>query len=114
MSYAKLDDRFWMHPAVLTCGNTAAGIFARLISYCGCYMTDGKIPEGVATTIVGPDRKALDALAGVGLVVRLNGDETGALLIPDFLDYNRSKADYDAYVESRRQNASRTASRNRR
>lgn len=112
MSYARLDDRFWMHPAVLTAGNTAAGIFARLISYCGCYMTDGKIPEGVASTIVGGDRKALDALTSQGLVVRLNGDEVGALLIPDFLDYNRSKAEYDSYVESRRSGGRAKAERN--
>lgn len=108
MSYARLDDGFWMHPAVLTAGNTAAGIFARLLSYCGCYMTDGKVPEGVVGTIVGRDTKALDALAAAGLVVRLHGDDDG-LLIPDFLDYNRSKSDYDTYVESRRKNGTRKA-----
>jgi hypothetical protein len=111
MSYTRLDDGFWMHPAILTAGNTAAGIFARLLSYCGCYMTDGQIPEGVATTIVGRDTKALDALTGVGLVVRLHGDD-GGLLIPDFLDYNRSKADYDAYVASRRNGGRAKAGRN--
>lgn len=109
MSYARLDDRFWMHPAILTAGNTAAGVFARLISYCGCYMTDGKVPAGVVATIVGKDTKALDALTGQGLVVRLHGEDEGGLLIPDFLDYNRSKSDYDSYVESRRKNGTRKA-----
>lgn len=107
MSWVKLDDRFWMHPALLEAGNAAAGVFARFLSYSGCYMTDGKIPAGVAASIIGSDRKALDALVAQGLVVRLHGDDAGAFLVPDFLDYNRSKAEYEADVETRRQNGRR-------
>jgi hypothetical protein len=112
VSYARLDDRFWMHPAVLTAGNTAAGIFARFLSYSGCYLTDGHVPAGVAATIVGKDTRALDALVSEGLVVRLHGDHDGALMVPDFLDYNRSKADMEAYVESRRNGGRAKAGRN--
>lgn len=41
MPWTKLDDGFWMHPKILLAGNEAVGIFARCISYCGAYLTDG-------------------------------------------------------------------------
>ena len=99
MTWARLDDSFWMHPKVMISGNAAAGVFARCLSYCGCYLTDGLIPEPVATQIAGSDKKALDALVDVGLLQRL---ESGGFLISDFLEYNRSKEETEA---ARRQRA---------
>jgi hypothetical protein len=104
MSWAKLDDGFWMHPKILMVGNTAAGVFARLLSYCGCYLTDGMIPHGVVATIVGSDKKALEALHNTGLVDML---ESGAVFIPDYLDHNRSKAQVEADRETRQANGAK-------
>jgi hypothetical protein len=99
MTWARLDDSFWMHPKVMISGNTAAGVFARCLSYCGCYLTDGLIPEPIAAQIAGSDKKALDALIDVGLLQRL---ESGGYYISDFLEYNRSKEETEA---ARRQRA---------
>lgn len=107
MSWVKLDDRFWMHPSLLAAGNTSAGIFARFLSYCGCYLTDGAVPAGVVQTIVGKDRQALDALCSTGLVVRLHGEEAGGVYVPDFLDYNKSKEELEADRNAKRQAGSR-------
>jgi hypothetical protein len=98
MSWAKLDDGFWMNPKVIVVGNTAAGIFARLLSYSGCYLTDGRVPAEVVQTIVGKDTKALDALERSLLIQRL---PSGAFAIPDFLEHNRSKAQIEADREQR-------------
>lgn len=110
VSWAKLDDGFWMHPKVIMAGNAAAGVFARLLSYCGCYLTDGMIPGTVAATIEGGDKGAITALERVGLVQVL---ETGGVYIPDFLEHNRSKAQVEADREQRRQ-AGRRGGQNRR
>lgn len=104
MTWTKLDDRFWMHPGILMVGNTAAGVFARMLSYCGAYLTDGVVPASVVQTIVGSDRRSVDALARAGLVVPL---ESGGVEVPDYLDYNRSKAQVEADVEQRREASKR-------
>lgn len=88
MAWAKLDDTFWMHPKVITAGNAGAGIFARMLAYCGCYLTDGLVPGPIVDSIVGKDKAAFEELARWGMVERL---ESGGVLIPAFLEYNRSK-----------------------
>jgi hypothetical protein len=93
VTWVKIDDGFWMHPKVLIAGNTAAGIFTRLLSYCGCYLTNGLIPEPIANQIIGSDRKAAEQLLDTGLVQRL---ESGGYYIPDFLEHNRSKDQVEA------------------
>lgn len=104
MTWTKLDDGFWMHPKILMAGNTSAGIFARLLSYCGSYLTDGMIPSGVTDTIVGKDRRHLDELARVGMVTIL---ETGAVVIPDYLEHQRSRSQVKADLEVKRVNGSK-------
>jgi hypothetical protein len=93
MTWAKLDDGFWMNPKVLIAGNTAAGVFARMLSYCGCYLTDGRVPEEVVQTIIGKDKAALASLERLLLISQL---PSGAYEIPDFLEHNRSKAQVEA------------------
>jgi hypothetical protein len=104
MTWTKLDDGFWMHPKVLMAGNSAAGIFARLLSYCGAYLTDGMIPSQIVATIVGQDRDALDELHRVGLIDLL---ETGGAVIPDYLDHQRSRAQVEADRETKRANGAK-------
>jgi hypothetical protein len=101
MTWTKLDDLFWMNPKVLLAGNTAAGAFARMLSYCGCYLTDGLVPQGIADTIAGADTDSLQRLIDVGLVTRL---ESGGIYIADYLEHNRSKAQVEADRKQRREN----------
>lgn len=104
MSWAKLDDRFWMHPKVISAGNVGAGIFARFLSYCGAYLTDGLVPGHVVQMIAGPDNdEVLDTLARMGLIDRM---ESGAVVVLGYLEHNRSKAQIEADRETRRANGS--------
>lgn len=98
MTWVKLDDGFWMHPKILGAGNTATGIFARMLAYCGCYHTDGLVPTGVVPTIVGKDTRAFEALTQTGLITVL---ESGGVVIRDYLDYNRSREQVEADREQR-------------
>lgn len=99
MSWARLDDGFWMHPKVLISGNAAAGVFARLLSYSGCYLTDGLIPSPIVDSIVGKDKRAIDALVTHGMVHRM---DTGSIYIPDYLEYNPSKIEVEKVVQQRK------------
>jgi hypothetical protein len=104
VTWTKLHDGFWMHPKVLMCGNAGAGIFARLLSYCGAYLTDGAIPSVIVSQIVGGDRPALDELERAGMVQIL---ESGGVTIPDYLGHQRSRAQVKADLETKRANGSK-------
>ena len=110
MPWVKLDDTFWMHPRATCAGNAGAGIFTRMLSYCGCYLTDGLVPEHIAANIVGGDKKSFETLKQFGLIEVL---ETGSVIIPDYLDYNRSKADVEA-ERKQRSKAGKASARARR
>lgn len=101
MTWTKLDDGFWSNPKIELAGNEAAGVYARCLSYCGHHETDGAIPPGVARYIGPP--KAWKRLEEVGLIESLNG--TG-FRIPDYLDFNPSKA---VLEEKRRKDRERKA-----
>lgn len=106
MTWSKLDDGFWMHPAVLAVGNVGAGVFTRLLSYCGAYLTDGAVPSHVVATIVAPEgpdagEEILDRLARYRLIDRF---ESGGVQIVNYLEYNRSRAQVEADREVRRSN----------
>lgn len=86
MSWAKLDDKFWSNPKVEAAGNEAAGAYARMLSYCGDHLTDGKLTGGAARFIAKP--KTIDKLAELGFITaRGDGWE-----IESYLRYNRSRA----------------------
>jgi hypothetical protein len=85
VTWTKLDDQFWSNPKVEEVGNEAAGAYARMLSYCGAHLTDGKITDGTARYIAKP--KVIDRLAEFGFIVK-NGR---GWVIPDFLEFNPSK-----------------------
>jgi hypothetical protein len=92
LSWAKLDDRFWMHPKVTAIGNEGAGVFARMLSFCGCYLTNGLVsPEAVKT--ICPNRKLLERMNDLD-VIELR--ESGAVYIRDYLDYNHDRDKVEA------------------
>ena len=101
MTWTKLDDGFWSNPKVERAGNEAVGAFSRALSYCGMHETDGVISPDAARYIA--PMKVWKRLETQGLVEELNG--TG-YLIPDYLDFNPSKAKLD---EKRRKDRERKA-----
>ena len=106
MSWAKLDDGFWMHPKVVMAGNEAAGIFCRCLSYCGKYLTDGRVPAEVALSIAG-SKKTLDRVVAVGLLQHL--PHTGDYAVRDYADYNPLRDEVEARREERQTKAQKAA-----
>lgn len=94
MSWTKLDDKFWSNPKVEAIGNEAAGAYARMLSYCGDQLTDGKLTGPAARYIAKP--KTIDRLAEYGFI-KPYGE---GWVIPDYLEYNRSKAQVEAKREA--------------
>lgn len=86
MPAVDLLDDFHSNPKVLSAGNEATGLYARSLSYCGCYLTDGFIPGEWA--VAAGSKKLANALVKAGLWEAVDG----GYRIPDFLDFNLSKA----------------------
>lgn len=85
MTWTKLDDGFYDNPKVVAAGNEAAGAYARMLSYCGRHLTDGRVPEPTARSISRP--VILSRLEEHGFIKR-NGS---GWVIPDYLSFNPSK-----------------------
>lgn len=85
VTWTKLDDSFWSHPKVTKAGNEAAGAYARMLSYCGKHLTDGKVPAEIAQFIARP--KVIEQLQVFSFIIE-NGS---GFLIPDYLEFNPSK-----------------------
>ena len=111
MSWAKVDDRFWMHPKVTAMGNEGAGVFARMLSYCGCFLTNGLVPDD-AVRMICSNRKLLERMNDLD-VIELR--ESGSVLIRDYLDYNPHRdeilAKREAAKERMRRNRNGVGSR---
>jgi hypothetical protein len=93
VTWTKLDDSFYDDPKILIVGNEAAGVFVRMLSYCGRHLTDGLVPEQAAR-FISPRIKPLRALVEAGLV-REVGKDYGVV---GFLDFNPCREE----VEERR------------
>lgn len=117
MAWVSLDDRFHANPKVVGAGNAAAGVYARALSYCGDYLTDGFVPRGWALEAGGAHlcRK----LTEHGLWVEVSGGElytyevdgepyevrvpARGFFITDYLILNPAKT----FVEGKRNDLSR-------
>lgn len=89
MPFAALDDQFHSNPKIIAAGLDGAGLYARALSYCADYLTDGFVPGPWARSVAGRQRRAIDRLVNAGLWVTADG----GFRVPDYLDYNPSKAD---------------------
>lgn len=107
MSWTKLDDRFWGNPKILAAGNEATGVYCRALSYCSEHLTEGHIPDDALRLIAGR-RKPIDALLEAKLIVQ-NG--TG-YVIPDYLEFNPSRAEIEA-IRKKRASAGRRGGRSK-
>lgn len=99
MSWVKIDDRFWIHPKVMAIGNEGAGVFARMLSYCGCFLTNGLVPADTVQVIC-PNRELLEKMNDLD-VIELR--ESGSVLIRDYLDYNPDRDKVEGEREAARQ-----------
>lgn len=86
MAWAKLDDKGCFHPKVIAAGNAAYGAWTRALQHCSGAGGDGLVTRSVQK-LIDPKTKIWDRLVAVGLMDRVD-DDSGDLLIHDFLDYN--------------------------
>lgn len=86
MTWARLDDNFHSHPSTMMAGLEANGLFARGLSYCAHYLTDGFIPREWAEQ-QGPKR-ATTRLIGAGLWEQIEG----GFIVVGYLKRNPSRA----------------------
>jgi len=99
--WLKLDDHFGNHPKVNKAGNAATGLWVRCATYSAQYLTDGHIPIEIARQM-GSTRE-INALLAAGLWVQ-NGD---GYVIPDYLEFNPSRAQVEADREAARERMDR-------
>jgi len=93
MPWAALADDFHSHPKIIAAGLAATGLYARSLSYCACYLTDGHIPKTWAHAgQSGP--KIARRLVQFGLWVET--DE--GYMIPDYTQFNPTRE----YVKQQR------------
>jgi hypothetical protein len=87
MSWFFVDDQAAFHPKVVRAGNSAFGAWVRFGAYCNAQLTDGFVPDGVASLIA--SRKEIDGMIAAGML-RV---KDGGFEIHDYLNYQPSKAD---------------------
>jgi hypothetical protein len=85
--HAALALEFCTNPKVERAGLAAAGLYALMLSYCALSKTDGKVPKSWARKT--GNSKTVQRLVDTELI-ELDGDD---YLIPDYLDFNYSKAE---------------------
>jgi hypothetical protein len=90
MPWGRLDDSMYDHPKVdelESLANPCIGIWARAISYCNRWLTDGQISEAVLIRKFRANRKQVDALCRVRLLEKAEG----GYVVHDFLEFNDSR-----------------------
>jgi hypothetical protein len=110
VSWIALDDQFHANPKLERAGLAATGLYAKALSYCGCYLTDGFVPacwsgvksapptlkkvlaKGLWVPVLGGEIVDVDAKEGP-LQVVMPGR---GYFIEDYLHYNPSKAKVEA------------------
>jgi len=104
MPYVPLDENLPEHPKVLALPfddmNAALGLVVRAWCYCSRNLSDGFVPDGFFRTV--DDKRLRELLLtdnGFGLL--FDAAENG-ILVHDYLDCNRSRAEMEAYREIKR------------
>jgi hypothetical protein len=91
MPWVKLDDKFHANPKLLEVGLDGTGLYARALSYCGAYLTDGYIPSAWVAAQIDPlagDQATLpERLIEAGLWIK-NGS---GYRVHDYLALNPSR-----------------------
>lgn len=88
--WARLDDNFHAHPRTLQAGFDANGLYARALSYCAGYLTDGFVPtewvDGQGA------RKLANKLVETGFLDQLDN----GYMVVGYLDHNPSREEIEA------------------
>lgn len=88
--WARLDDNFHAHPRTLMAGFDANGLYARALSYCAGYLTDGFVPnewvDGQGA------RKLAVKLVETGFFEAIEG----GYLVIGYLDHNPSREEIES------------------
>ncbi len=105
MPYVFLDDGFHSNPKIVDAGLDGSGLYARALSYCGHYLTDGWLSRPALLQLAEQKPKLVARCVDVGLFV-LDGDRYH---IPDYLDANPSRAEVEARREQKRKAGRRSA-----
>lgn len=98
MAWARFDDHFHSNPKIIEGGNAVAGLFARCVTYCADYLTDGFVPRGVPWGFLSQFHDPTDLVKQV-TDAGLWEEVPGGFSIPDYLEYNPSK---EEVLENRR------------
>lgn len=111
MPYALLDEDFHSNPKMLALGNDGTGLYARGLSYCAHYQTDGFVPHSWANAAAENRRsllaKLIDQLAWLPLAkggtftttdrsdntVVVSAARERGYIVADYFDYNPSSAE---------------------
>ena len=99
--HAALALEFCTNPKVERAGLAAAGLYALMLSYCALGKTDGRVPKSWAHKTGAP--KIVEKLLTAQLITP-DGDD---YLIPDYLDFNYSKAEIAEVSEYTRELANK-------
>ena len=94
MPWLKVDDVFTEHPKVLPLSDAAFRVHVHALCYCVRLQTDGLIPSAALRSLRGTPRLAKQ-LVDAGCWEA----HDGGWLVHDFLNYNVSKADWEAERE---------------
>lgn len=109
MSWARFDDQFHSGRKIRRAWKrdpSSVGLYAMAITYCCAHHTDGEVPEEFVDDQFKRPRDmeaAVGALVDAGLWVPVDG----GWCIPDFLEYNESRADWEAKRERNAANGRR-------
>jgi hypothetical protein len=91
--WVRLDGRFFANPKILGLSDAALAFYARALSYCGHYETDGILAPSAMRELCRDSRKRgriAGELLDSGLLDRA---QNGALAVHDWHDYNPSRAE---------------------
>lgn len=104
MGWFAIDDQFPFNTKVMCAGNAAVGAWVRMGAWSAQQLTDGFVPAAVARQIATDTELACLLAVPPGAERGLLVEQDGGFLLPDFLDYNPSKA---TTVKKRQANAER-------
>lgn len=104
--WVKLDDGFFDNPKVAAAGPMGAVLYLASLCYSARALTDGWIPDGQVPVLVA-QVKATKALVRKVIDSGLWEQGVGGYLVPDFLEFNRSRDDVMAERLSARERRSK-------
>jgi hypothetical protein len=91
MTWVKIDESMTEHPKVAQVSDRAFRLHVSALCYANRVLTDGHVPDRVATQLVPNGKRAANELVDAGIWERHNG----GFEIHDYLEYQPSKAEVE-------------------